>query len=193
MLGYSREELLAKSFTDITFPADVPRERRRHKRLYGGQVDSYVFEKRYLRRNGTRLWARVTSSLAKDDAGAVLYRISIIEDISEPRRTRTELRESEARYRATFEQAAIGIAHVALDGRWLAVNDRLCTITGYPRDELLRMRFQDITHPDDLDKRSCFVGRAVAGRPQNLDAGEALSAQGWCDRLGQPHRGRGAR
>ncbi|MFI5010821.1 MAG: PAS domain S-box protein [Hyphomicrobiales bacterium] len=168
MLGYSREELLAKSFADITFAADVPRERRRHKRLYSGQVDSYVLEKRYLRRNGTRLWARVTSSLAKDDAGAVLYRMSIIEDISERRRTRTALRESEARYRATFEQAAIGIAHVALDGGWLAVNDRLCAITGYSRDELLRLRFQDITHPDDLDGNLALVAELLRGGRESL-------------------------
>lgn len=50
-----------------------------------------------------------------------------------------------------FEQAAIGIAHVALDGRWLRVNDRLCEIVGYPRAELLRRTMQDVTHPDDLD------------------------------------------
>ena len=54
MLGYAREDLLAKSFADITDPADLARERRKQKRLYGGKIDSYVFEKRYLRRNGTR-------------------------------------------------------------------------------------------------------------------------------------------
>ena len=56
--------------------------------------------------------------------------------------------DSEARFRGTFENAAVGMAHVALDGAWLAVNDRLCAITGYSRDELLARTFQDITHPD---------------------------------------------
>ncbi|MFI4994420.1 MAG: PAS domain S-box protein [Hyphomicrobiales bacterium] len=163
MLGYSREELLTKTFVDITDPADLPRERRRHKRLYSGKVDSYVFEKRYVRRNGTRLWARVTCSLARDRAGEVLYRISFIEDVSERRRAQQELRESEARYRATFDQAAIGIAHVGLDGRWLAVNDRLYAITGYTRDEMLSSRFQDITHPDDLDNNLAGVAALVRG------------------------------
>ena len=51
----------------------------------------------------------------------------------------------------TFEQAAVGIAHVSTDGRWLSVNDKLCEIVGYPRPELLRLTFQDITHPEDLD------------------------------------------
>jgi PAS domain S-box-containing protein len=163
MLGYSRDELLARSFVDITDPADLPRERRRHKRLLTGKVDSYVFEKRYLRRNGTRLWARVTSSFARDENGTILYRMSIIQDISERRRAQQELRESEARYRATFDQAAIGIAHVGLDGRWLAVNDKLCAITGYSREEMLRSRFQEITHPGDLDNNLTGIAQIVRG------------------------------
>ncbi|MBV9431348.1 MAG: PAS domain S-box protein [Hyphomicrobiales bacterium] len=168
MLGYSREELLSMTFVDITDPLDLPRERRRHKRLYAGKVDSYVFEKRYVRKNGTRLWARVTSSLQRDETGAARNRISIIQDVSELRRTQQELRESEARYRATFEQAAVGIAHVGLDGRWLAVNDKLCAITGYSREELLRRRFQDITHPDDLDRDLAEMSEVIAGQREIL-------------------------
>lgn len=60
------------------------------------------------------------------------------------------MRESEDRFRVTFEQAAVGVAHVSPSGRWLRVNQRLCDIVGYSRDELLKLRFQDITHPDDL-------------------------------------------
>jgi PAS domain S-box-containing protein len=60
------------------------------------------------------------------------------------------LRESEELSRATFEQAAVGLAHVGIDGRFLRVNDKLCAIVGYPREELLQLSFQDITHADDL-------------------------------------------
>ncbi len=59
------------------------------------------------------------------------------------------LRVSEARFRRTFENAAVGIAHVGVDGSWLRVNQRLCEIVGYTREELLRKTSQDITHPDD--------------------------------------------
>src|SRR5436305_7670371 len=65
-------------------------------------------------------------------------------------RTARRLEEREEQFRATFEQAAVGIAHVGLDGRWLLVNQRLCDIVGYPRDELLARRYQELTHPDDL-------------------------------------------
>lgn len=77
--------------------------------------------------------------------------IAASRDVTELRRGEALLRESEARFRGTFENAAMGVALVALDGTWLAVNARLCEITGYPREELLTKTFQDITHPDDVD------------------------------------------
>lgn len=61
------------------------------------------------------------------------------------------LRESQEVGRATFDQAAVGMAHVGTGGRWLQVNDRLCAIVGYSRQEMLQMTFQDITYPDDLE------------------------------------------
>ncbi|HFT7392695.1 TPA: PAS domain S-box protein [Aeromonas hydrophila] len=57
----------------------------------------------------------------------------------------------EARFRTIFERAGVGIAMVAPDGGWLRVNDAFCQIVGYSQDELLKLTFQDITHPDDLD------------------------------------------
>ena len=74
-----------------------------------------------------------------------------------------ELRASEQRFRATFEQAAVGIAHVAPDGGWIMVNDRLCEIVGYPREELLEKTFQEITHPDDLDADLVQAGQLLVG------------------------------
>jgi PAS domain S-box-containing protein len=62
------------------------------------------------------------------------------------------LQVSEERFRRTFEQAAVGIAHVSLDGRFLRINQRFCEITGYSREELMNLRFQDITHPDSRSK-----------------------------------------
>ncbi len=85
---------------------------------------------------------------------ALVLRLSLVAQVFSNalarRRSEQALRESEELSRATFEQAAVGIAHVGVDGRWLRVNDRLCSIVGYSRDELLRSTFQDITHPDDL-------------------------------------------
>jgi PAS domain S-box-containing protein len=84
-------------------------------------------------------------------------------DLSERSQHEAELRASEAKFRSTFENAAVGIAHVDPEGRWLAVNERLCTITGYERTELLATDFQAITHPDDLGTDVELARRVASG------------------------------
>ncbi len=71
--------------------------------------------------------------------------------------------ESERRFRATFEQAAVGIALVAPDGKWLQANEKLCRIVGYTHSELLRKSFQEITFPEDLDTDLAKVSQLLAG------------------------------
>lgn len=97
------------------------------------------------------------------DKGRPQYIGAIVVDITERKRIEEELRASEDRFRSTFEQAAVGISHVALDGKWLRVNSRLCEITGYPREELLRLSFQDITHPEDMQPDLDLVQQTIAG------------------------------
>ncbi|MGF2035854.1 MAG: PAS domain S-box protein [Nostoc sp. CmiVER01] len=74
----------------------------------------------------------------------------ILADVTAAKQTEVALRESEERFRAMFNQAAVGITLVGLDGRFLQVNPALCEITGYSHEELIQMNFQEITHPDDL-------------------------------------------
>ena len=81
----------------------------------------------------------------------------VVQEITDRKIAEAVLMESEERFRSTFEQASVGIAHVALDGRWLLVNPKLCEIFGYTRAELLYAYFQDITYPDDLAQgRECI-------------------------------------
>jgi PAS domain S-box-containing protein len=78
-------------------------------------------------------------------------------------RREIELAESEARFRATFEHAGVGMAHVALDGTWLRLNRQYCDLLGYDEAELRQMRFHDVTHPDDLDADLEQTRRLLAG------------------------------
>ncbi|MBN3923629.1 PAS domain-containing protein [Nostoc sp. NMS4] len=75
----------------------------------------------------------------------------ILADVTAAKQTEVALRESEERFRAMFNQAAVGITLIGLDGRFLQINPALCEITGYSHEELIQMNFQEITHPDDLE------------------------------------------
>ena len=70
---------------------------------------------------------------------------------------------SDSLFQSAFEFAAIGMALVSLEGKWLQVNRSLCKITGYSEDELLARTFQDITHPDDLESDLENVRKMLAG------------------------------
>jgi PAS domain S-box-containing protein len=80
----------------------------------------------------------------------VRMQIRLREALGEQQRLHKHLSESERRLQAMFEQAAVGMAIVGTDGKLLRVNHRLCEIIGYSADALANLRFQDITHPDDL-------------------------------------------
>ena len=81
----------------------------------------------------------------------------------ERQRMEDSLRDSEKQFRSAMEHSAIGMALVAPDGKWLEVNQALCQIVGYNRDELLAIDFQTITHPDDLDADLELVRGVLAG------------------------------
>jgi PAS domain S-box-containing protein len=76
--------------------------------------------------------------------------------------------ESERRFRGSFDQAAVGMAHCAPDGRWLRVNETLCRIVGYSRDEMLERGFNDLTHPDDQAGLADDVGQLLRGDVQHF-------------------------
>ncbi|WP_166396037.1 PAS domain S-box protein [Rubrobacter marinus] len=116
------------------------------------------------RGDGDRATVRVNSSPILDRDGRMVAGAAVFYDITEGRRAEERLRESEERFRATFEQAAVGIAHVGVDGRWLRVNQKLCDIVGYTQEELLRRTFQHITHPEDLDADLVQVRGLLEGK-----------------------------
>ena len=83
--------------------------------------------------------------------------------IVQRRRDERRLRDSEERFRATFEQAAVGVALVSIDGRWLKINQKLCDILGYGHDELFRLNPGAISGPEDWEQNRQLERRLMAG------------------------------
>jgi PAS domain S-box-containing protein len=87
----------------------------------------------------------------------------VVADVTERHEAEERLRGSEGRFRATFFQAAVGIAQTSVDGRWLLMNDRLCEILGYSIEELREKTFIDVTHPDDREASLTARCQLLAG------------------------------
>lgn len=289
--GYPINELLQLSFDEISLDEYVTKNAEMNAKLVAGEIDSYSLEKRYQRKDGQVIWVKTTPSLARHPNGTPHYFITVIEDIDELKRsqlalqesearfrafwdnspfnqsvkdklgnlleinqtyrrtfgipdtaitgqslsethdeswapqvdefdrevlrtqtTRTadinvpgkdgeeiiirvtkfpvydsnndvagvggisyditgqvraaqEIREREERFRATFDQAAVGIAHLSFDGNWLRINARYCEILGYTEAELRELSFRDITYHEDLsgdfDARSGLIAGTI--------------------------------
>ncbi|WP_205510623.1 PAS domain S-box protein [Longitalea arenae] len=114
--------------------------------------------------DGKVRWLHSKGKTSFDEANKPVRFTGVVRDITHEKLTEETVRESEERFRGTFENAAVGIAHVGLDGTFLMVNDRLCEIVGYTKEELLAKNFQQITHPDDLDADLHFVADLISGR-----------------------------
>ena len=111
-------------------------------------------------------WFLITAVPVRGPDGAPQGVLGLSRDITDRKAAEQATRESEARFRATFEQAAVGIAHVSTDGRFVRFNQKLCDIVGYTRDELAALTFQDITHEQDLEADLAYVQRMLEGSIQ---------------------------
>ena len=131
------------------------------------QTGKYNLEFRFRRRNdGEIRWANGRGVVSYDETGRPVRMLGINMDITERKEAEHALEQNEELFRLTFENAAVGIAHVGLDGRWLRVNPRMSEMTGFTSEQLLATDFQSITHPDDLKEDLEQVKRLLAGEIQ---------------------------
>jgi len=145
-LGYSREELLRMTVLDLDPSLSLATAQQLWAKVQPDKPFTYVSTAR--RKDGTKFPIEIRLVLVI--IGGERLIMGHARDITERLRAEEAIRNSEYRYRAIFEQAAVGVAEVQIGtGRFLQVNGRLCEFLGYGRDELLTLRWQDVTHPDD--------------------------------------------
>jgi PAS domain S-box-containing protein len=157
LLGYDSGELDGARLLDFIHPSDSETTLGALARMRSrSEVVGFVSRMHHADGGYRILEWRAT---ARD---ALIY--ATARDITDQRLAETALRESEARFRAIFEQAAVGVAEVeAGTGRFLRVNQRLCDILGYTREELQGLTFQAISHPEELDLDAGDFRKLMAG------------------------------
>ena len=167
MLGYDSPADLVAHVTDSA--RDVwldPEERAAYVGLIEKQGSVRAFECRLKRKDGSVLWASFNCQKVYAADGSTRYYEGFVDDISARKRAQAEIRNSEERYRSTFEQAAVGILHVSFDGRVLGCNPRFADIIGYPSEEVPGKNLSDLTPPEYLPEtleRVRQIAMGVAG------------------------------
>ncbi len=162
-LGYQKEDLIGQSIAQVF---DLSDRRTVLERLTACVASPYTlleWETQKVRKDGTRLWVKERARAIHDHTGMILVLV-VCEDITERRYAEEQSRENEARWRALYEHAGVGIAQLTLDGQFLRVNPHLCEILGYSSDVMLERNFQDLTHPDDIQANLAYLAELLAGK-----------------------------
>ena len=116
--------------------------------------------------DGEERWLHGLGRLDFDAQGKPAKMRGVIKDITGRKQVELELRDSEARYRETFEQAAVGIVHTSFDGKLLRCNARFAQIVGYSLDEIAGLNFRQISVPEDSAENDAFVERVLRGNAE---------------------------
>ncbi len=164
LLGYEpgTSNRAYQEWAERVHPDDLERVEAELQRCKATGSD-YNPEYRVIWPDGSQHWVTAFGRFHYNLAGQPVRMMGMIWEISDRKQAELKLIEAQDRFQSTFEQAAVGLAHVGLNGQWLRVNQKLCEIVGYSHAELLERTFQDITYPEDLTADLANVQRLLKG------------------------------
>lgn len=149
-LGYTKEELLRMSVTEITHPEDLAETFKYRENVLAGKTDADGMTKRYIHKSGKVLWGRTSLSLIKNEAGEALDFVGIIQNITDQKEAEQALLDSEDRLRSVISNSPVGIAVGSAETSFRMVNQAYCDFLGYTEEEFLKLTLGEITYPEDL-------------------------------------------
>ncbi len=161
LLGYTEEELAQ---VDPTHPEDREEGVWLFRELVEGKRDSYQREKRYIRKDGTVIWAELTAAALKDENGRTQFIVLMVQDITERKQMEQALRESEEQFRTVVESAHSFIG-VYRGDKWIYVNPAAAEASGYSQEELLSLRFWEIVSPEMQEQARQSGYDLLQGKP----------------------------
>jgi PAS domain S-box-containing protein len=152
LVGYSEEELLATTAWDITHPDERDRDREPIRRLLVGELPVFDVEKRYMRRDGTAVWVRVTANVIRDPSGRPLRSMAVIQDLTTRKQAEQELEASKDRLQLAFDAARLGWWQYDPPRRMGWGDARFKEIFDVTADEIPIEDLIKRVHPDDAER-----------------------------------------
>jgi len=162
--GYTAQEIMGRSFACFYTPEDAAAGKPAQNLREAAQRGRCEVQGWRVRKDGSRFWADVVISPVRNGAGSLLGFAKVTRDLTERRRAEEALREREALLRATFEQAAVGIAVARLDARFVRTNEVFQRMVGYSDEELQSLTYADITYPEDLPRNRELMAELAEGK-----------------------------
>ena len=169
IVGYSHQEMLALTFQDLTYPDDLETDVEHIKELLSGESNTYVMEKRYIRKNGELVWIHLTVSLVRDEKGEPQWFVSIVKEITARKKAEEELRKSEHEKALVLDNTNELIAFHDTDHNIQWANEEYLKATGLSLSEL---KGQKCYHAWGLDRlcTNCPVTKTIeAGEHQEAE------------------------
>jgi two-component system sensor histidine kinase/response regulator len=164
IVGFSEDELLRKTFQEITHPDYLETDRELIQRLLANEITTYQIEKIYLRKQGEDITGRLTVSLVRDPASEPLYFVAQIQDITPFKAAGTALRAAEARYRTLVEQtpAAVYVDAAGALGHAIYISPRIETLIGVTPEEWMSSpgAWMAFIHPEDRERTLGAIDQA---------------------------------
>jgi len=165
--GYSFDQVIHQGWRTTIYLEDKARVEAEVKRTLEQEIP-FEWEFRFQRPDNSVVWVFAQSVPEMNADGVLIGHVGTLTDITNQKQSEKALRQSEERFRSTFEQAAVGICHADKNGHFIRVNQKLCDILGYSREELLQRTFGEITYPADLESDLNQVRDLLSGKIQNF-------------------------
>ncbi|MDB6006732.1 MAG: hypothetical protein JWR15_3719 [Prosthecobacter sp.] len=167
MMGYEAEEIIGRPISDFVDAEGKTLLAAHIKNRKNGI--SAQFEFKYMRKDGSPLWALVSTNPIHNNQGVYVGAMALLTDITARREAETAKRQSDEQFRVIFEQAAVGVALIdSTTGRFLNVNQRACDIARLTSKKMIGTTFTDFIHPDDLPANQEHMEQLKSGKLQTF-------------------------
>ena len=173
LVGYTHEEMLNRTWMDITYPEDLDAGLELFQRMWQKEIDTYTLQKRYIRKDGSIIWVNIACSLVRESSGEPKYTIAVVEDISDRKQAEDKLHQNEFNLLEAQRIAHIGSWELDLNTQkitWSEETFRLFGIDSSQGEPNLAQHIHQQIHPDDVALWQTSVEQAlVEGQPYEME------------------------